>query len=94
MPLTISDTKGVTGEKAASRPLLPTLLCRIFDERPLGLQSCSPFLREPSGSVRTLFLWGIGHAKIRRTEVRPMFRRRAISDLLTPARCSFRTGAA
>jgi hypothetical protein len=27
---------------------------------------------------------------MRRTEVRPTFNRRAISDLLTPARCSFR----
>ena len=35
---------------------------------------------ELSGSLRTLFLWEIGQAKIRRTEVRPMFRSRAISD--------------
>ena len=49
---------------------------------------------ELSGRLRTLFLWEIGQAKIRRTEVRPMFRRRAISDLLTPARCSFRISAA
>src|ERR1700722_8909082 len=33
-------------------------------------------------------------ARIRRTEVRPMFRRRAISDLLMPARWSFRTWSA
>jgi hypothetical protein len=49
--------------------------------------------REVSGSVRKgvepLFLPEIGQARIRRTEVRPMFRRRAISDLLTPARRSF-----
>ena len=32
--------------------------------------------------------------RIRRTEVRPICRRRAISDLLTPARCSFRISAA
>ena len=34
------------------------------------------------------------HPKIRRTEVRPICRRRAISDLLMPARCSFRISAA
>jgi len=27
------------------------------------------------------------HPKIRRTEVRPIWKRRAISDLLTPSRC-------
>ena len=32
--------------------------------------------------------------RIRRTEVRPICTRRAISDLLTPARCSFRISAA
>src|SRR5215471_20267019 len=32
--------------------------------------------------------------KIRRTDVRPIRTRRAISDLLTPARCSFRISAA
>jgi hypothetical protein len=32
--------------------------------------------------------------RIRRTEVRPICTRRAISDLLTPARYSFRTSAA
>ena len=32
--------------------------------------------------------------RIRRTEVRPIWTRRAISDLLTPARCSFRISAA
>jgi hypothetical protein len=32
-------------------------------------------------------------AGMRRTEVRPMCNRRAISALLTPARCSFRTSA-
>ena len=40
------------------------------------------------GRLRTLFLWEIGRTKIRRTEVRPMFKRRAISELLIPARCS------
>jgi len=33
-------------------------------------------------------------ARIRRTEVRPIFSRRAIADLLTSARCSFRISAA
>ena len=33
-------------------------------------------------------------SRIRRTEVRPICTRRAISDLLTPARCSFRISAA
>src|SRR4051794_39278536 len=32
--------------------------------------------------------------RMRRTEVRPICRRRAISDLLMPARCSFRISAA
>ena len=32
-----------------------------------------------------------GGARIRRTDVRPICRRRAISALLMPARCSFRT---
>ena len=50
--------------------------------------------RELSGGVRTLFLLEIGQAKIRRTDVRPIFNRRAISDLLMPARCSFRISAA
>ena len=49
---------------------------------------------EVSGTLRTLFLWEIGQPKIRRTEVRPMFRRQAISDLLTPARCSCRISTA
>ena len=35
---------------------------------------------------RAGFLWEIGQPRIRRTEVRPIFRRRAISDLLMPAR--------
>lgn len=34
----------------------------------------------------TLFLLEIGQARIRRTEVRPICRRRAISALLIPAR--------
>jgi len=38
-----------------------------------------------------LFLREIGQPKIRRTEVRPIWRRREISDLLMPRRCSFRT---
>jgi hypothetical protein len=41
-----------------------------------------------------LFQREIGQAKIRRTEVRPIRRRRAISDLLMPARCSFPISAA
>ena len=36
----------------------------------------------------------IGQAKTRRTEVRPIFKQRAISDLLTPARWSFLISAA
>ena len=43
------------------------------------------------GAMRYLYL---GLARIRRTEVRPICTRRAISDLLTPARCSFRISAA
>jgi hypothetical protein len=42
--------------------------------------------RELSGRLRTVFLWEIGQAKIRRTEVRPMFRRRATSDFPTLTR--------
>jgi hypothetical protein len=34
------------------------------------------------------------HPKILRTEVRPIFNRRAISDLLMPARCSLRISEA
>ncbi|MGH9539664.1 MAG: hypothetical protein ACRD3H_17195, partial [Terriglobales bacterium] len=45
-----------------------------------------PRYRELSASLRTLFLWEIGQPRIRRTEVRPICNRRAISDLLTPAR--------
>jgi hypothetical protein len=37
-----------------------------------------------------LLLQEIGQARIRRTEVRPICKRRAISALLTPARYSFR----
>ena len=49
--------------------------------------------REVSASLRkaSRFLAEIGQPRIRRTEVRPMFSRRAISALLTPARYSFRT---
>ena len=42
----------------------------------------------------TLFQLEIGRAKMRRTEVRPICSRRAISALATPARCSFRISAA
>ena len=38
-----------------------------------------------------LFFEEIGHARIRRTEVRPICSRRAISALLIPARYSFHT---
>ena len=50
-------------------------------------------LSEVSASLRKApqFLAEIGQPRIRRTEVRPMFSRRAISALLTPARYSFRT---
>ena len=40
-----------------------------------------------------VFLLAIGQARMRRTDVRPMFNRRAISALGTPARCSFRISA-
>jgi hypothetical protein len=43
------------------------------------------------GKSQSLFLREIGHPRIRRTEVRPIAKRRAISDLLTPERWSFRT---
>ena len=41
-------------------------------------------------SAADLFQPEIGQPKIRLTEVRPICRRRAISALLMPARCSFR----
>src|SRR5476649_2312035 len=47
-------------------------------------------VREADGSGLTYFFQEIGHARIRRTEVRPICKRRAISALLTPARYSFR----
>ncbi len=46
--------------------------------------------RQRGLSERPLFLLETGQARIRRTEVRPICKRRAISALLTPARCSFR----
>src|SRR5437667_6597682 len=53
-----------------------------------------PILREFSVRLRE----GLGRqdffARMRRTEVRPIVNRRAISELLMPARCSFRTWSA
>ena len=52
-----------------------------------GCQNGSGVVRVLSVRVRRAgFLWEIGQPRIRRTEVRPIFRRRAISDLLMPAR--------
>ena len=47
--------------------------------------------RYPHRVIANAYLEGF---RIRRTEVRPICTRRAISDLLTPARCSFRISAA
>lgn len=44
----------------------------------------------PMAARVDLFLQEIGQARMRRTEVRPISKRRAISALLTPARYSFR----
>jgi len=46
------------------------------------------------GKAAYLILREIGQAAAPRAELRPMFRRRAISDLLVPARCSFACMAA
>src|SRR5882724_5329801 len=64
-----------------------------FAERSGESFSMKRFARPMTARV-DLFLQEIGQARIRRTEVRPVCKRRAISALLTPARYSFRALAA
>jgi transposase len=69
---------------------------RTFRVTELALYHSLGKLRELSVSLRKegwlTYFWEES-PRIRRTEVRPTPRRRAISDLLTPARCSFRISA-
>ena len=71
-----------------------TAITLVWDETAFSIApNNSSELCEVSASLRKAprFLAEIGQPRIRRTEVRPMFSRRAISALLTPARYSFRT---
>src|SRR5262249_23109222 len=87
------------GQKALPSAVLPTLLVGLGNPHisPVASLAARPTATTfplPQGKRADLLLTEIGQPKMRRTEVRPIFSRRAISDLLTPARCSFRISAA
>ena len=76
--------------QADSAPVLAGLKEKIVAWK----QQLGPKHRERYVNHRGPYFWLESPARMRRTEVRPILSRRAISDLLTPARYSFRTSAA